>query len=216
MKFIQSLVCAVIWITQRVASGRVHVLGKTYFISKGVFNPKYYKTSIFMAEHIKVKPDDRVLDIGTGSGIQAVVAAQKSRHVVATDINPEAVKYAKKNIKENGLEKRVKVLQGDLFTPIKKGSKFDVILFTPPYLEGKPKDGFSHALYDPGKRLVKRFFKQAEKYLKKGGYIQMVYSSIADIYAVLKIAKSAGWRPKLVAKKSVLGERFFVYKFKRS
>src|SRR4030066_274782 len=84
---------------QKYGPHSVSVLGKTYEISEEVFNPKYYYTSEFMARHIDAAPEDAVLDMGTGSGIQAVTAAQKGCKVVAVDINPEAVKYAKRNVK---------------------------------------------------------------------------------------------------------------------
>jgi len=124
-----------VWIikqVQRYGPKRVKVLGRRYEVSEDVFNPKFYFTSAFMARHIETGPDDEVLDIGTGSGIQAIVSATMAKRVVAIDINPEAVRYARRNVHLNGLEDKVTVLQGDLFEPLIHGEKFDIIIFTPP------------------------------------------------------------------------------------
>lgn len=197
---------------QKYGSHKVQVLGKTYVVSKEVFNPKFYYTSEFMANHINVTPEDEVLDIGTGSGIQAITAGQVARKVVAIDINPEAVRCARENVKRNGLENTILVLRGNLFSPLTPGSMFDVILFTPPYMEGRPKTAFDHAIYDPKKSLAKRFFKEAKKYLKRNGYIQMVYSSMAEPESVLKIASDIGWEHSVITQKRVLFETFIIYK----
>ena len=55
------------------------------------------------------KETDRVLDMGTGSGIQAILAASKSSNVVAVDMNPFAVKCTKLNVNLNKLSSRIQV-----------------------------------------------------------------------------------------------------------
>ena len=190
----------------------VEVAGRTYVVSPEVFNPKFFITSEFMAEHISVSGEDEVLDIGTGSGIQAITAGQVARKVVAVDINPEAVRCARENVKLNGLEDTISVLEGDLFSPLPLGSKFSVILLTPPYLEGRPRSNLDHALYDPHKSLAKRFFTGAKAYLNPDGYVQMLYSSIADPGSVLRMAGQLGWDHSVLAKKKALLETFFIYR----
>ncbi|MCJ7588234.1 MAG: tRNA (adenine(22)-N(1))-methyltransferase TrmK [Candidatus Aminicenantes bacterium] len=200
---------------QKYGPHRVSVLGKTYEISEAVFNPKYYYTSEFMARHINAAPEDMVLDMGTGSGIQAVTAAQRGGRVVAVDINPEAVKYAKKNVKFNGVEERVSVLQGDLFSPLSNDDRFDIILFTPPYLKGIARTNFDRALFDHNKTLALRFFEEAKRHLKENGYVQMVYSSIAEPEKILKISDELGWRHMIIARKKGVFEEFIIYKLTR-
>jgi release factor glutamine methyltransferase len=200
---------------QRHGPRSVSVLGKTFEISEEVFNPKYYITSEFMALHIDAMAEDTVLDIGTGSGIQAITAAQMGCRVVAVDINPEAVKCARENAKLNGVEDKVSVLQGDLFSPLSNNEKFDIILFTPPYLKGFVKTHFDHALFDQDKALAKRFFTDAKKYLKENGYVQMIYSSIAEPEKILKITEALGWGHTVIARNKKLFEEFIIYKFTR-
>jgi release factor glutamine methyltransferase len=212
----QQVIIILIKAVQKFGKHRYTIMGSTFEISENVFNPKYYYTSIYMAKNIKVSTNDIVLDMGTGSGIQAVNAAQTASKVVAIDINPEAVKYAKINVTANGLNDRISVMEGDLFSPLEKGPAFSVILFTPPYLEGMPRSGFEHALFDPEKTLMTRFFSEAQNYLKTDGYIQMLYSSMADHESVLSIARELGWHFELISQQDTFSEKFLIYKITRA
>ena len=147
----QSLSVWLIKKVQRYGPQRVRVLGNIYEISEEVFNPGYYYTSKFMAKHIKVNPEDIVLDMGTGSGIQAITAAHRASRVIAIDINPVAVRFARKNVRANGLESIVSVIEGDLFSPLYQQHIFSVIFFTPPYMDGIPKTNFDKSLFDSNK-----------------------------------------------------------------
>ena len=213
-KFKQSLAIWLIKKVQKYGPRKVNILGNTYETSEAVLNPKYYYTSEFMAKHIHVTPEDIVLDMGTGSGIQAITAARTASRVIALDINPEAVRYARKNIRANGMENIVSVIAGDLFSPLKGQPAFSVIFFTPPYMEGKPCTDFDHALFDSGKKLAERFFRDAKEHIKPDGYIQMIYSSIAAPELVLRISEQSGWNHSLIAMKKTYTEDFFIYKFK--
>lgn len=197
---------------QRYGPHKVRVMGKRYEVSEDVFNPRFYYTSEFMARHIIVSSLDSVLDIGTGSGIQAITAGAQASSVIAVDINPEAVRFARRNVKAHGLEAVVSVMEGDLFSSLNRNQLFNVILFTPPYLEGMPETVFDNALFDRGKVLIRRFFEDAQKYLKPGGYVQMLYSSIADPERALEIASALGWDPKRVASQKTGSEEFYIYR----
>jgi release factor glutamine methyltransferase len=198
-----------VWIIRKIQKygpHRMEVLENVYEISEDVFNPKFYYTSVFMAKHIKVRPGDIVLDIGTGSGIQAITAGQTALKVIAVDINPEAVRFALRNVIANGLEKKISIVHSDLFSSLHSEDKFDVILFT-------PKSDLDHALFDHEKKLARRFFREAGKYLRPDGYIQMVYSSFAEPEKVLAISRQSGWRHSLIAEEQTISEKFLIYKF---
>ncbi len=92
-----------------------------------VYQPEEDTCLLLDAALSEVKPGDRVLEIGTGSGTIAAELA-KVTDVVATDINPHAVSCAKTKLLE--------VVQTDLFCGI-KGS-FDLVVFNPPYLPTAP------------------------------------------------------------------------------
>ncbi|HLZ08833.1 MAG TPA: class I SAM-dependent methyltransferase, partial [Chloroflexota bacterium] len=123
------------------------VAGRRLFIHPSVFNPVTFRSGRFLGESLSaalVPPGSALLDLGTGSGVGAVVASEWARLVVAVDINPEAVRCARTNAAHLGLSGRIDVREGDLFQPV-EGEKFDVILFNPPYYRGEPRDAFDRA-----------------------------------------------------------------------
>jgi methylase of polypeptide subunit release factors len=72
------------------------------------------------------------LDVGTGNGIQALLLAQHSERVIATDINPRALAYAAFNAALNGVE-NLECREGNLLEPV-AGERFDVLVSNPPYV----------------------------------------------------------------------------------
>jgi release factor glutamine methyltransferase len=78
----------------------------------------------------------RVLELGTGSGLIAVLCARLGARVVATDVNPHAVRLARNNAARNGVA--IEAVESDLFEGI-RGS-FDLVVFNPPYLPTAPED----------------------------------------------------------------------------
>ena len=163
----------------------LHKISDKYFlILPNVFHPRLYNTSIHFAKSIEkanIKEDDFVLDLGTGSGIGAVFAAQYSKHVIATDINPFAVKCAKVNAIINNLDDRVDFRVGNLFEPV-ENEKFDLILFHPPFYMGKPKDWHERAFRggENEDHVCHIFFREVSKHLKPNGRVSLLWSTIAD------------------------------------
>ncbi len=186
--------------------------GKVFYLCPGVFRPKWTFTSIFLAESLKVSYGDIVLDMGCGVGIQAVFAAEKASQVLALDINPKAAKCARLNIRLNGLSDKVEVLVGDLFQPLKR-EKFDLIIFNPPYLPGKPKNLLERAWIDSDGFLIRRFFDEVSNHLKPNGKIQVLYSDIAVLNpdGLEKLIETKGFRIKFKTKKRLLFETLTVY-----
>jgi hypothetical protein len=75
---------------------------------------------------------ERALDLGTGSGVQAMLAARHAGHVVATDINPRALAYTELNAALNGFT-NIECRRGSLFEPV-EGESFDLITSNAPYV----------------------------------------------------------------------------------
>lgn len=83
--------------------------------------------------HMTVRrPVARALDVGTGNGIQALLAAANADRVVATDINERALAFATFNAALNGVE-NVEFRAGSFFEPV-AGEQFDLIVTNPPYV----------------------------------------------------------------------------------
>jgi len=84
-------------------------LGRTFVVPPQVM--PITPTSHLLGEAVlaEVRPDDRVLDMGTGCGVNAILAAATAREVVAVDINPHALDAAVRNAEGNGVADRIRV-----------------------------------------------------------------------------------------------------------
>lgn len=89
--------------------------------------------SYWLSRVIVNRLSGKVLDLCTGSGIQAILAAKTAEEVVAVDIDLESTRIAKFNVCLNGLSRKIKVLNGDLYTVL-NGEKFDYIISNPPFI----------------------------------------------------------------------------------
>lgn len=106
------------------------------------------ETEILVAEALRVlsPPEQiersfRVLEIGTGSGAVSIVLAKElsSASVVATDLSPKTLSIAEENAVKFGVRERIIFLKGDLFDPLEKEWRFELVITNPPYI---PKDQF--------------------------------------------------------------------------
>jgi SAM-dependent methyltransferase len=77
-------------------------------------------------------PVDTVLDLCTGNGVQALLAAQHSNRVVAVDLNARALRFAEFNAQLNAVS-TIELREGNLFDPVEESS-FDLIVCNPPYV----------------------------------------------------------------------------------
>jgi release factor glutamine methyltransferase len=141
-----------------------------------VYQPS--EDSYLLQRHVMRLVTGRVLDMGTGSGIQAVTAAQKHEvdHVVAADINPEAIEAAKKRAFDAGVLHKMTFTLSSLFEEI--DDHFDWIIFNPPYLPSE--EGLMDPTWAGGKtggETIERFLRGAGEHLTAGGSILLIYSS---------------------------------------
>jgi release factor glutamine methyltransferase len=128
--------------------------------------------SYLLSKHVRKVVSGKVLDMGTGSGIQAMAALERTEDVKAVDINPEAVAYAKK--------KGIDAFVSDLFENVE--GKFDWIIFNPPYLPEDPDEPEDSKLATTGGKeggeILKKFLVEAKKHLTGTGKILVLVSSL--------------------------------------
>jgi HemK-related putative methylase len=176
-----------------------------------VFNPVLLRTGEFMVRilaDVKLPPQARVLDLGTGSGVGAVFSARRGAAVTAVDINPEAVRCARMNALLNRLEDRIEVLQGDLFSPLSV-ERFDLILFNPPFHRGRPHNGLDHAWR--GEDVFERFAAELRDRLTPGGQALLVLSSDGDGHELLALLAEQGYAVTIKAEKNLVNEQLTMY-----
>jgi HemK-related putative methylase len=183
----------------------INYQGMEFQICEKVYEPA--EDTFLFAENLKVKKTDKVLEIGTGTGIIAIISSKKTEKVVAVDINEYAVECTRKNSDIN--KSNIDVRLGDLFDPV-KDEKFDLILFNTPYLptnEDERVDDELEAAWDggvDGRVVIDRFIKELTVHLNPGGRVQLVQSSLSNIEETTGRLMELGFEVSLTA-----SERFF-------
>jgi hypothetical protein len=130
------------------------------------------QSSMTLANLTVRRPVRQALDLGTGCGVQALLAARHSERVVAVDRNPRAVQLADFNAKLNGIP-HLQCLHGDFFEPV-TGLSFGLVVANPPFVISPEK----HYLYRdsgmPGDQICREMVRQAPKFLEEGGFAQIL------------------------------------------
>ena len=169
-------------------------------VSDGVQPPK--AGSLFFCRHLRVGPGERVLEIGAGLGLAAVLAARAGARVVATDIVPEAVDTVRVNAILNGVA--VDARAGDGYAPL-AGERFDLICTNPPQMPTPPARARDDAVAAAdnggldGWELIDRVIAGAAEHLAPRG--RLVFSIFAFLGRKKAFAKleAAGFVPAIVA-----------------
>lgn len=191
--------------------------GMPLLVMPQVFNPVLLRSGALMARALGRLPlhdpaSLSVLDLGTGSGIGAVVAARRGASVVAVDINPEAVRCAQINALLNYVDGRIDVRLGDLFEPV-PDETFDLVLFNPPFYRGVPRDNLDHAWR--GQDVFERFTAGLENVLTPKGYALLTLSTDGDCGVLLGELGRAGFKIDTVERTNLVNEVVTIYSVRR-
>jgi ribosomal protein L3 glutamine methyltransferase len=127
--------------------GRTYLQGVPFRVDERVIVPRSYLAELlfgdlFGGDGFTLVPDPgaigRVLDLCTGSGCLAILAAQvfPNAAIDAVDLSADALAVARLNLAESGLEDRIALHEGDLFEPL-RGRRYDLILTNPPYVDAE-------------------------------------------------------------------------------
>jgi release factor glutamine methyltransferase len=179
----------------------------------GVFEP--HSDSWLLADQLvqeQLLPSSRVLDLCTGSGVLAVIAATRhGSEVTAIDVSRRAVLTARLNAKLNGVS--VTAMRGDLFEPA-AGQRFDLIVSNPPYLptpdEQIPNRGAARAWEagPSGRAYIDRICAMVSDHLRPRGTLLLVHSSVCGEQETLRALAERGLHAQVVVRKpGPLGRR---------
>lgn len=187
--------------------------GLSVLIEPNVFpidSPFSYSSEI-TAKHIPVDMLS-VLDIGTGTGIQALVAAQRgTRKVVAIDIDNNALHNAEKNAVLNNFQNVIEVRKSNLFDNIGQGEKFNLIIAQLPFANSIAGTDVDHLLFDPNFLLHNRFFQSVHNYLHKDGIIIIPSADFADDETLARLIQESPLSIKNIFEEEKHGARWKTY-----
>jgi methylase of polypeptide subunit release factors len=141
--------------------------------------PGVHRPSVALA-HLTVRGEgERVLDLCTGNGIQAILLAAHAEHVVATDVNERALAYARFNAALNGCG-NIETRHGSFFDPV-DGEQFDLVVANPPYVVS-PENEF--LFRDGGMRgdgVSEHVVRNAPRSLAPGAFASMLIAWVLDV-----------------------------------
>jgi tRNA1Val (adenine37-N6)-methyltransferase len=169
---------------------------------------RYGIDAVLLSGYAVVRPGERVLDMGTGTGILPILLAAKTegRAFTGLEIQEESADMARRSVAFNGLEDRIRIVAGDIkeagtvFGP----ASFDVVVSNPPYMTG------SHGLVNPEKaRAIARhevlctledLVRETARVLTDRGRFYLVHRPfrLAEILYVLKNFRLEPKRMRLV------------------
>lgn len=168
---------------------RIYMLGVPFTIDERAIVPRSFLGEVFTSEtfageSFSLMPDEdsvrSVLDLCTGSGCLAILAAMRfpAARVDAVELSKGAMELAKRNVTDHRLKRRVRVLGGDLFAPV-KGKRYDLIISNPPYVDDVGMESLPpECRHEPnmafdggadGLSIVRRLIDEAPKHLNDGG-----------------------------------------------
>jgi release factor glutamine methyltransferase len=176
--------------------GRVSYLGIDLDVPAGIFPPARMSALLGRAILADVRPDDRVLDMGTGSGVNAILAASKASEVVGVDINPDAVAAAAANAARGGVSDRITFRTSDVFNAVE--GRFDLIIFDPPFRWFAPRDMLEAAMADENYGALTRFMAQARQHLTARGRILLFFGTTGDIEYLYRLIERHGFARETV------------------
>ncbi|MEO0576938.1 MAG: 50S ribosomal protein L3 N(5)-glutamine methyltransferase [Pseudomonadota bacterium] len=165
--------------------GEAWFAGHRFFVNEHVLVPRSPIAELIacaFAPWLDASQVSRVLDIGTGSGCIAIATALALPHVSvdASDVSPQALDCAERNVAQYGLQSRVRVLASDVFSSL-AANTYDLIVTNPPYVDAaemaaRPVE-YRHeptlglAAGNDGLSIAHRLLADAPDYLNDGGYL---------------------------------------------
>ncbi|SEV83239.1 HemK2/MTQ2 family protein methyltransferase [Natrinema salifodinae] len=169
-------------------------------VETDVYQPAEDSALLAEAACERLDESDLVLEVGTGSGyVAGKIADETNARVIASDINPHAVRQAR----GDGVE----TARADLVAPFRDG-EFDAVAFNPPYLPTDPEnewdDWMEHALSggEDGRAVIDPFLETVGRVLAPEGVVYLLVSSLTGVDAVVERAGEAGFSAVAVADES--------------
>jgi ribosomal protein L3 glutamine methyltransferase len=168
--------------------GCAYMHGIRFHVDERVIVPRSFISEILFGEAVQgatpalIDPRDvhQILDLCTGSGCLAILAARAFPHAIidATELSPDALEVARWNVRESGDAARITLIEGDLFAPV-HGTRYDLILANPPYVSGaamaalppeyRHEPGLALSGGSDGLEIVRRILREAPAHLSDNG-----------------------------------------------
>jgi release factor glutamine methyltransferase len=185
--------------------------GTTVTVFPGVFHPGFFYSTKLLLKYIENLELQKkyVLELGAGTGLISIFAANKGGYVTASDISLTAVYNIEKNVKMTNAN--VEVVHSDLFDDI-PSRRYDYIIINPPYYKKTPSSEKEFAWFGGDDfQYFRKLFGQLRNNLYENTNVIMVLSDEADLVMINSIAEEFNFRMKEIMHKKTWGENHFIF-----
>lgn len=183
---------------------KYHYHGIEILVLPGVFHPGFFHSTKVLFDFLEKQDLNRTsfLELGCGSGLLSILAANLGAIVTASDINEGAVRNVQLNASAN--EVTVNVVQSNLFDNL-TGRTFDWIVINPPYYPRTPTTPQEFA-WNCGEdhEYFKKLFSQLSSVVHDESRVLIIISDVCDFNSIQKIAQSHSWEFEKIMERRVL------------
>ena len=174
----------------RVKGVAIENLDLSIFPHYGVFAPTRHEYVQLLLDAPLPAVYDVAFDIGTGTGLLAIILAQRGvKQVIATDLNPRALACASENLAR--LESTVQLQQADLYPT--DAPLANLLVCNPPWLPAKPTSPLEFAVYDANSTMLRGFLQGAKQHLAEQGEVWLILSDLAEHLQLRRRDELLGW-----------------------
>lgn len=165
--------------------------------------------STLVADAMEVREGDEVIDVGTGTGVLAIIAAKLgASRVIAIDNSPDVEEVGRANAAAHGVADRIEFIQGDIFSPLDEALTADLIIGD---ISGIPDELAAESGWFPsgigggprGCELPIRMLREAARRLRPGGRLYLPTGSLQDESAILEAARNLYDRVSRMAERMI-------------
>ena len=169
----------------------IESLGLSVFPHYGVFAPTRHEYVQLLLDAPRPDVCDVAFDIGTGTGLLAIILAQRgTKQVIATDLNPRALACASENFTRLELS-NIQLQQADLYP--NNAPLANLIICNPPWLPAKPSSPLEYAVYDANSTMLRGFLQGAKPHLAEQGEVWLILSDLAEHLQLRTRDELLGW-----------------------
>ena len=175
----------------RVKGVAIENLGLSIFPHYGVFAPTRHEYVQLLLDAPLPAVYDVAFDIGTGTGLLAIILAQRGvKQVIGTDLNPRALACASDNLTRLDLP-AVQLQQADLYPT--DAPLANLLVCNPPWLPAKPTSPLEFAVYDANSAMLRGFLQGAKQHLAEQGEVWLILSDLAEHLQLRSRDELLGW-----------------------
>lgn len=177
----------------------------------GVFYPHFTISTKLLLQFLEIKKLEgkNFLELGCGTGLISVLAAQKGAVVTSSDINPQAIENVRLNALNNDVE--VSAIESDLFQNL-KDKNFDFIVINPPYYPKEAKSRAEEAWYcGYNFEYFQKMFSSLGNHINENAKVYMILSVDCELDRIKQIALENKFKFNLELETKKWGEANYIF-----